>query len=160
MARASIPTLLSLNYYAQIMGINPMHFAGATTDDYFPLRNTCADLWVQESWQFADMVSRESLAQEIDQAETAIANELGWWPAPKWIVQEVHRYPRFYRKDAYRFGGRNVRNQRVGVGCDYGMIISPGQRASSLIEAGATVTYTDADGDGFYETATVTVAVS
>lgn len=138
MARASTPTLLNLDWYAQIMGISPMHFAGATTNNYFPLRNTCSDLWVQESWQFADMVSRESLAQEIEQAEIAIANELGYWPAPKWIVQEVHRYPRFYRKDAYRYGGRDVRGKRVGVRADYGMVISPGQRATSLIAAGAT----------------------
>jgi len=40
------------------------------------------------------------------------------------------------------------------------MVISPGQRASSLIEAGPTVTYTAADGDGFYETATVTVTTT
>jgi hypothetical protein len=160
MARASTPTILSLNRYSEIMGITPMHFHGATADDYFPLRNTCNDLWVQHSWQFADVVGREDVAREIAQAEIAIANELGWWPAPKWIVQEVHRYLRHYRRDAYRRYGRNVRGQRVGIQTDYGKIISPGQRATSAVKTGATVAYTDEDGDGFYETATVTAATT
>jgi hypothetical protein len=160
MARADTPTLLSLDRYARMMGINPMHFSGATTDDYFPLRNSCNDLWVQRSWDFADAVSREELAREIAQAELDIANELGWWPAPKWIVQEQHRYPRHYRRDAFRVYGRNIRSMRVGVKTDYAKVISPGRRATSAVDTGATVTYTDADGDGFRETATVTATTT
>jgi len=37
-------------------------------------------------------------------------------------------------------------------------VIAPGTRATTVIEAGATVSYSDSDGDGFSELATITVA--
>jgi len=158
--RASTPTLLSLDRYAQIMGVNPVHFAGATAGDYWPLKNRCSDLWLQHEWQFADAVSRESLALEIRSAEIDLVRELGWWPAPMWISQEVQQFPRHYRRDVFRRYGRDVRDQRVSVKAEYAKIIAGGRRAADVVEAGVTVTYTDADSDGFAETATVTCATT
>lgn len=160
MARSSYVTLLSLNRYANIMGINPMHFAGATAGDSFPLHNSCADLWQQYSWQFADVVGREDLANEIKNAERDIVRELGWWPAPVWRYQEVRTYPRHYRRDAYAQFGRNIRHQRKGIKTEFAKVIGGGRRATTLVEAGATVTYSDEDGDGFAETATVTATTT
>lgn len=156
MTRASTPTLLSLDRYAQIMGINPVHFSGATAGDYWPLQNRCSDLWLQHEWQFADAVSRESLALEIRNAEIDLARELGWWPAPVWISQEVQQYPRHYRRDTFRRYGRDVRDQRVSVKAEYAKIIAGGRRAADVVEADVVVAYSDADNDGFIETATVT----
>lgn len=160
MTRASTPTLFSLDRYAKIMGINPLHFAGATANRFFPLRNACTDLWVQHSWQFADVVSREDLAHEIAIAEADLARELGWWPAPIWIAQEVHQFPRHYRRDTYRNYGRNVRDQRVSVKAEYAKISAGGQRTATALELRVPVTFTDADGDGFAETATVVASTT
>ena len=156
MTRAATPTLLSLDRYAQIMGINPMHFAGATANRFWPLHNACSDLWLQHEWQFADAVSRESLANEIHNAEIDIARELGWWPAPVWIAQEIQPYSRHYRRDTYRAYGSDVRNQRTSVKTEYGKVIAGGQRNVMAVELNVAVTYTDAESDGFAETATVT----
>lgn len=57
------PTLLSLPYYAQIMGINPVHFQGAAGDDVWPAGGVCGDVWPRYSWQYADRVSHEDLAR-------------------------------------------------------------------------------------------------
>jgi len=160
MTRAATPTLLSLERYAKIMGINPMHFAAATADNFWPLHNSCADIWLQHEWQFADAVSRESLANEIRNAEIDLARELGWWVAPTWINQEVQQFPRHYRRDVFRRYGRDVRGQRASVKTEYAKIIAGGRRAVSSVETGVAVTYTDADGDGFAETATVTCATT
>jgi len=156
MTRASIPTLLSIDRYAKIMGINPVHFAGATAGDWFPLHNACADIWLQYEWQFADAVSRESLANEIRIAEVDLARELGWWPAPVWVAQEVQSYSRYFRSDTFRNYGRNVRNQRTSVKTEYAKVIAGGRRKADTVKLAATVTYSDADLDGFAETATVT----
>jgi hypothetical protein len=164
LAIARIPTLLSLDRYAQIMQINPAHFnsaiGGAT---YMPLRNSCANLWWQEDWQTADQVGRESLAQAISDAEHDIARELGWWPAPTWTAQDLLSYPRHYRPDVWRYGMTDVRGAGVGLKATYGKIISPGQRAVTLLGTPTTVAglaYSDEDGDGFSETATVTLATT
>lgn len=155
MTRASVPTLLSLDRYAKIMGINPLHFAGAMANHFWPLRNACSDLWTQHSWQAADVVSREDLAQAIAAAETDLARELGWWVAPVWITQEVQVFPRHYRRDIYRVQGRNVRQQPVGIKAEYAKISSGGRRAATALHLRCPVVYSDDDGDGFAETATV-----
>jgi len=160
MTRASTPTLLSLERYAKIMGINPMHFASATANNFWPLHNSCSDIWLQHEWQFADAVSRESLANEIRNAEIDLARELGWWVAPMWINQEVQQFPRHYRKDVFRRYGRDVRGQRASVKAEYAKIIAGGRRAVSIVETGVAVAYTDADSDGFAETATLTCATT
>lgn len=161
MARADTYTLLSLDRYAKILGINPVHFAGATAGEYFPLRNRCSDIWLQRSWMFADAVSREDLALAIRDAEIDIANELGFWPAPCWTVQEIRQYPRHHRRDVYRYGGRNVRGQMLSIIAEYGKIIQAGQRAVALVGtatvAGGTLVYSDTDSDGFTERATITL---
>jgi hypothetical protein len=146
------------------MGINPVHFAGATAGSVFPIRNSCSDVWKRYSWQNVDSVSHYDLAVAIREAEDEIASELGWYPAPMWIAQEVIQFPRYYRPDMRRAGGRDVRDYRAGVKTDFAKIIAPGRRAVTLLEtatvAGASLKYSDEDGDGFAETATVTVATT
>ena len=164
-------TLLSLPEYAQIMGINPVHFAGATAGDIFPIqggggRNACEDVWHRYSWQNVDSVSHYDLAETIQNAEYEIARELGWWPAPMWISQEIRQYPRYHRPDAFRSGGGNVRLMPSSVRAMYGKIIAGGRRnvdtkiGTVTTAVGGGLTYTDVDLDGFAETATVEIATT
>lgn len=153
-------TLLSLPYYAQIMGISPVHFQGAHAGAVFPvIPPACNDLWPRYSWQSSDRVSHEDLARSVYDAEQDIARVLGYWPAPKWAAQEIHKYPRHHRRDVYRFGGRNVRGQDCSINAKWGKIIAPGRRATTLVGiatvAAGTLVYSDEDLDGFYETATI-----
>jgi len=154
-------TLLSLPRYAGIMGINPVHFQGAYAGNIFPVSpNRNNDVWPQYPWQANDRVARFDLAHAIASAEEEIANYLGYWPGPTWIEQEVRDFPHYYRRDLFRVGGGNVRGARVGINTKWGKIISPGQRAVSLIDDEVVVAYTDEDGDGWSETATVSVTTT
>jgi hypothetical protein len=150
--------------YARILGINPVHFNQSSGNTVFNLTNQCSDVWPQHSWQNADMVSREDLSRSILDAEEDIARELGFYPAPKWIAQEVHRIPRHHRRDIWKQGGRNVRGARVSVTTRYGKFINSGQRGTTLVGtatvAGGTLVYSDADGDGVNDTATITLATA
>ena len=128
MARANIVTLLSLDRYARIMGISPPHFNGAAGSTVFPMTPACADIWYQHSWQKGDRVSREDLALAIYNAEYDIARQLGYFPAQKWIVNEMHQYPRHRRRSAID-GGTNVRGFSKSVVAKFGKIIDTGQRA-------------------------------
>lgn len=159
MARASIFTLLSLDHWAKILGVNPAHFNSAAGTSVMPLSSSCNDLWMQYSWQASDQVSREDLARAIYDAERDIANTLGYWPAPRWLSKEMHRYPQYYRPDM-RGNGYNVQGQFKSLIPKYGKFIRAGRRAVSLVDDAVTVTYSDPDGDGFNELATVTAATS
>jgi len=154
-------TLLSLSHFARIMGINPVHFMGAHADDTFPAHGACGDMWPHMAWQDFDKVSHYDLAEMIGKVEWDIAHELGYWPGPVWIEQEVHRMPRHHRRDVMRSGARNVRGERVSVQADFGYFINSGRRAVSRVGAAAVaVVYSDEDTDGFNETATITVATT
>ena len=161
MARASTPTLLSLDRYAAILGYPPAAFNSGVSDVIFPANLACRTIF-QHEWQDHDAVSREEIAREIDLAEQDIANYMGWWPAPRWIAQDVAMYPRFHRREYYSGQGLNVRYQLKSIKADYGKIIEPGQRAvtyiSTAVAQGApcSKTFSDEDGDGFDETVTIT----
>ena len=148
MSRASTPTLLSLDRYAKIMGLNPVHFNQAQGTTYWPDYGNCEDVWYQYSWQHQDdFASREDLALAIQDAEEEIAAVLGFPPAPKWIHGEVHQWEAPY-------------GYKTRVVADQAYIIAGGQRAVDLIQSGATVTYSDPDTDGWNELATISVATT
>jgi len=163
MANASLATLLPLDRYADIMGITPMHFNGATAEGtdgaMFPSGSSCSDVWYQYSWQRADQVGRDDLARAIRTAEIDIAKQLGYWPAPTWMESEAVRYPRYHRRDLYRANMKNVRGQFTSVDLRWGKFIQGGRRISDLNTVEA-VDYDDADLDGFNETATVTAIIA
>jgi len=159
MARASTPTLLSLDRWAQIMGYPPTAFNQGLSEVIFP-GNLACETFYQYEWQNHNAVSREEIAREIAQAEQDIANYLGWWPGPRWIAQDVKMYPRWKRPEYYSTGGLNVRFQLKGIKAAYGKIIEPGQRGLILLDDDAVPAFTDEDGDGFDETVTVAVATS
>lgn len=160
MARADTETLLSLDRYARIMGIGGPYFnQGCVSDSGTPwhVSGRCTDIWFQYAWQNSDAVSREDLAFEIGRAEEEIADVIGYPVAPTYVVEDVQPYPRPYGRDMYRYGGRNVRGMGVSIQARWGKIVSPGQRQADLILGAVVPVYTDTDGDGFWETATVTV---
>src|SRR3990167_10609022 len=159
-------TLLPLTMYARIMGLNPLHFAGAATPGLNPQvlpSSGCDDIWHKYDWQDFDKVSLMQLSQEIHDAEMEIARFAGCWAAPYWTEEELHQYPRPYARDAYT-GGWDVRDRRKTVIADYGKIIGGGQRAVTLVGtatvAGGTLVYSDPDADGYDELATITLTTT
>src|SRR4030042_76740 len=99
MPRAETPTLLGLERYAKIMGLDPLHFAGG----FSPRRpaGSCNSIWMQYDWQDGNKVSRDQLSRLIAQAEEDIADHLGYWPAPVWVSAEWQMYPRPHPRELY-----------------------------------------------------------
>ena len=154
MSRASTDTLLPLDRYAAVLGLVPPAFNQGSSSIIFPGDTNC-NLIFQYAWQYNDAVAREDIAREIAMAEQDIANYMGWWPAPRWIAQDVKMYPRFHRPEYYSAHGVNVRYQGKSIKAAYGKIIEPGQRAVTEIctaeQQGdpCSLTFSDEDGDGF-----------
>jgi len=157
MARASSETLLSLERFARILGLNPLHFCSAQST-LLGASSECSDLWYQYQWQDPQgKVSREQIAELIAEAEEDLARELGYWPAPVWITDEAQSYPRPYRPELTGMG-LDIRGHWKTVVLSKGYVQYGGLRATELLGTEDYVTL-DADGDGFDEWAVFTVTV-
>lgn len=159
MARASVKTWLPLERWAEIVGLNPLHFNQLNSATLMP-NNVCGDSWFQYSWQHSDRVGREDIAMAIQQAEQEIAQEVGFNLLPDWIAEERLTYPQPFVPGVYNLYGLNPRGMLNSVELKRGYVISGGVRAKSAIQAGVAIVRSDADGDGYSETCTVTAATT
>lgn len=152
MARASTPTLLSLDKFARIMGISPVHFGGAVGSTIWPTVGSCSKVWPQHTWQNEnDVLSREEVGQAIADAERDIKRVMGFAAAPTWESEEVHAISPV----AHGWNGTYHPVRTL-----WGKVIAPGIRAVSVIEEEALVVFSDPDGDGYDELATVTATTT
>jgi len=160
MARATNNNLLSLDHFARIMGINPVHFQGAYADTKWTRGGTCGELWLQHDWQSkSDSMSREEIADIILMCEEEINHYLGYNVAPQWTVQEVHEFPRHFDRRTLRLHG-DVRGEVPNIILNRRKVIASGRRAVTAVELASSVVYSDEDGDGWSETATITAATA
>ena len=154
MARADVITLLPLDTYARLMAINPNHFNQVTNPNAPPRVKECADTWLQHGWQdHSDRtMGREEIAQAIAAAEEAIAQTLGFWPAPRWVTNETRSWPRPKR-------GCQIATPPIQTA--WGHVLAGGEEdTATMISAGVAIVYTDEDGDGSDDTATITVTAA
>lgn len=151
-------TLLPIDRWAQIIGLDPRHFRQVTTTVNPP--NTCAQVWKQYSWQEADQVGRFDVADAIQKAERTIAQYLGYKLLPTWELNERQRTPRPGTPELLRFGASDPRGFSLAVHADWGHFVEGGLQVRAVIEAAVAITYSDEDGDGYDETATIAVATT
>lgn len=143
MARANTTTLLTLDEFAAILGIHPLHFNQVEVHDLAPA-SVCGQPFVQYSWQQADSVSREEVAQAIDDAERQLALHLNFKLKPVWEINTIPFLTLNPRYSMTRFG-------HVAYG---------GREILLLEEAASAVVFTDLDFDGYKETATTVSPVT
>lgn len=155
MARASIYTQLPLDSWAKILGVSPwefnqMKYPGAKSAQ-------CKDVFYQFQWQ-KDHLGREEVAQAIADAERMLADELLYWPAPKYIVDEVVQYPRPHQRNRYGFAG-TPRGQWKTVQLNWHRVESGGTFNRTLIGniVTAAITKLDLDSDTVFESFTATI---
>lgn len=110
MARASTPTLLPLDTWARILQLDLFDFnqigVGFPEGAVVGLTQACGNVFYQYGWQGqnrAENMSREEIGFAVHQAEEAVADQLGYYPAPKFLTQEQRIYPR--ANMPYAWGG-------------------------------------------------------
>lgn len=157
MAIASIKTKLPLTTWAKYMGMHPLHFEQVRVGGQDP---HCDHIYFQHSWQTADHVSREEIAQAIADAESKIENYLGYRIAPAWEVDEWKQTIRPYDTRFVNYNNSDVRGFMQTVRANWGYMISGGREAKDLVDAGASIAYSDVDGDGYKERAVITATVT
>lgn len=160
MARATTLTKLPLDRWAELVGMNPIHF-NRITISLSPDRacNSGEDFWLQYAYMDAAKVSIEDLASAISEAEGMIESVIGYKLLPEWIIDERRNTERPAIRELFSYG-LDARWLAKSVRARWGYVLSGGQRAKSVIEAGAAIVRSDVDGDGYSETATVTVTTT
>lgn len=160
--RSSVQTLLTLYEYCTIIGLNPYWFAQIKND--VPERGNflnvkCDYALFQSPYQAYDHLGRDEIAESIAQAEQLFADNLGFWPAPKYFTSERHDYPRnFNRQFPKRYGMRGSSGGFKSVSTKYGKIQVVGVESLTLI-GDFPVVLSDETGSGIDDTFTVTAAV-
>lgn len=139
--------LLSVTQWAKIIGYNPFFmygFAGAL----LPAQTACNKPTAKYSWQDADNAGRDEIEQAIANAESMLFKYLKYRVAPQYAEQTI-RTPAFY-----------LNYNWPAVQLDEGYVQALGIEALTSISANVAITYTDEDGDGLQDTATVTAATT
>lgn len=158
MARADLVTLLPLDTWAAIMQISPWEFNQIGTGFPRTATNQCNSVWFQYSWQ-KDFASRSEVAEAISAAESAIAEQLNYWPAPKQFIDEV----------ATINSGSPLKGAWSGFNADgwwkranlkWGHFTGGGLLNRTAINTNVLVNLSDPDGDGIEEVFTMSVATS
>lgn len=138
MARSNVNHFKLINRWPVIMEETPAHY-NQIAGTGVPLTAPCDAVYTQ--------YERDSIADALNEAGELFAQHLGFYPRPTFIQERVY----LSQKEAYVW--QDLRLQ-------YGYIESFGIRTTSLIQAGVAVAYTDPDGDGFNELATITVVTA
>jgi len=157
MARSQTITLLSLDQYAEILGLDPRHF-NQLVSTAIPVNNAY-NVWYQHQWQNRGTASREDIAKAIATAERMIAEVTGFWPAPKYITQEDHPFPT-HRIPSWE--NEYLPDRRMTVNLKWKRFIAGGHRCVTPIEEGVDISSSrvDLDGDDFAEIMRFTITIA
>jgi len=148
MARASTPTLLPLDRWASILGIDPFSFnqigLGFPDNSVVGITASCSSVFYQTAWQGSarnQQLSREEIALAISRAEDMLAEQLTFYPAPKYIVQEMDVYPMVQGKP---YAANGVALWQTGFGFPYAYPKVPSvQLAWHKVAGGGVLARTD-----------------
>jgi hypothetical protein len=156
MAYASVRTLIPLDNWARVIQLDPIHFNSILTD-LRPETSACDSVYAQHDWQDTGRVSREAVAMALKQAEDTVTIYLGYFPVPTWVEEEEHELTRPFKPELSYAVNLDIRGKKQSIATRRGYFIEGGRKAKVLIEAGSVVTYSDSNGDGYNDLATVTV---
>lgn len=155
MAYSEYPTRLSLDRFAAIAGIHPLHFSQLRTPNAFAGGRSvgCDSVIYQHRYQSSGGVpGRNDIARAIFEAERDLEAYLHFPLIQTWIADEPISLPLpFHGPDLHSYASRwygqivKTHNAHVSGG---------GVRAVALLLEGASGTRSDEDGDDYEETVT------
>lgn len=152
--------LLPLESFRRIISYNPWHFWGLYgTDGVLRVTSSCNAVVKQYSWQNTDALGRSEILEAIETAETRIRSYLGYSVAPRYVTETL-AWPRFYDAALTRHVPIDATGRWNSVQLGEGYVQRAGVETRTLLSAAAAVVYSDVDGDGINDTATISVATS
>lgn len=156
--------LLPLEDFRRILGWHPYHFWGLTDTQYTPVNTQCEDVLRQYAWQNTDAAGRDEIAQAIESAERILRDYLGYDIAPRYREETVP-WPAYYDPARTRHASWDAQGRWIATRLpNGGFVQAVGVETLTLVAtvtvAGAALVFSDRDGDGLYDTFTITATVA
>lgn len=148
---------LPLDIWREVIGYNPYHFWQQADNAIIPVTSNCNSIVYENAWLNADAAGREEVRRAIKVAEGRLREHLNYSVGQRWIVETL-QYPRpaqYGSAFSWPVGGSG---RWLNIRLSEGYIRNIGNETRTALDAAATITYSDADGDGLPETFTVTIA--
>lgn len=147
---------LALSEWYDIMGINPWH-GFQLSNELMPIDSKCNTITCERAWMDADRVGRYEIRRAINRAEELLFQYLNYWPTKR-FREVTLQYPRLGNHALHRFVNSDPTGHWISLQMPEGQIQSLGYKAESTPVL-ADVVYSDLDGDGLFETATIVASV-
>lgn len=146
--RSKVENLLTITEFAEIIGLHRWYTAQwgyqNTTGTRFPDRrpqvnvNGCEYI-LYEYHEQDGKLSRYEISRAINEAEYRYALQVGYWPAPKYFVNEEHQYPGNSDRSKPQGGMYNVRGELKQIALDWDYLQAVGTKEMTLIDANAAI---------------------
>lgn len=156
MAKLLQRTAVSPERFRNNFSLQPLAFWTLGNPSLFDPAIECNRPWSKYDYQQPDQASRQNLAETLRDAEEAVANFVGYRPAPTWLEDVIVPFPKIYGK-WHTSNGKNFTGHNASVYADVGWVIDGGIRGTTLMGADLPLAYDDVDGDGWDEMAAVVV---
>lgn len=150
--------LLPLDTFRHILGYHPWHFWQLADTAIAPVTSACNTLVRQYAWQDVNQPGRSEIGEAIETAEGKLRDYLGYYPAPKYLTETIP-WTKFYNKNLVRRMDFDPTGRWISGRLSNGYIQDVGLETFTLLGTPAVV-YSDQDGDGLNDTATVTIATT
>lgn len=148
--------VMSVSEWGNYMGLHPWHLM-QLANTLIPLNSKCSGLVYESTWQNADRAGRMQIRQAIEEAERLMHQYSRIWPSPR-FVETTLEYPPLGDTRYTRWGDVGGQGRWLNVQLPDAELLALGPAVETNVQTLA-LTYSDADGDGLYETATTAVGV-
>lgn len=154
-----INPLLTLSEFRDQIYLHPLYLAQIGSDVPKRSRGACQNVFFEYPYQSSDQIARQEVLQTIHQAEELFRSQIGFYPAPKFIVNEAQQYPQHYQNNLY--GGYGTpQGKYKSIQVNNGFVQNIGIELLTELDPSQAVVLSDPDGDGFNELFTTSVAVA
>jgi len=151
---------LSLARWLQYMQMHPWHSMQLATkgaNSLIPIQSSCNGLVFEYAWQVADRGGRADIRRAIAEAEVQW-NEQANFPARPTFKTATLEWPRMGNKALTRWTALDLQGEWMNVRLPDGHVNAIGYDHITTA-VNAPIVYSDEDGDGLFETATITATV-
>lgn len=146
--------LTPLYWMCEELDFNPWHFFGYRDNDLLAVTSNCDPVQKEHAWQAANTPGRMEMRKALNKAEQMLARHLKYDIAPKYRSDTL-QWPRLADRNMQRWGPFDADGRWLNMRLPVGQVQACGVEARTLLQAGVAVTYSDSDGDGINDKATI-----
>lgn len=145
---------LPLDVFRALMGLNPWHFWGWADDDGLRVTSSCNPVLTQYAWQGHDAPGRADIAESLIVAEDRWLQWTRFAPIRRY-TEDTIQYPKLTDGRMRRRVPADADARWLSLQLPEWYVVAVGVEANDAIVTDAAVIYSDDDGDGYTETATI-----